>query len=70
MELSNESKNNLEERIAQGKLNYDDLSEIVKKEPFRNALLYLLLDTWHENKGKYIESNNITTIPTKYKKRK
>jgi len=67
MELPNET---LEERITKGKINYDDLSELLKTEPFRNGLLYLLLDEWYENKGNYIESNASKSIPEKYKKKK
>ena len=59
----------MEERITQGKISYEDLSELVKTEQFRNGFLYLLLDTWHENKGKYIESNTVKPIPEKYKKK-
>jgi hypothetical protein len=70
MELSKEAKENVEERIKQGKLRYEDLSELVKTEPFRNGLLYLLLDTWFENKGNYIESSRVKPIPDKYKNKK
>jgi hypothetical protein len=39
MELSTELKEKVEERITQGVVNYDDLSELLKTESCRNGLL-------------------------------
>jgi len=50
-------------------LTYDDVSEMVKTEPFRNALLYLLLDSWYETNGKMIETKPVS-VPTQFKKKR
>jgi len=34
----------------------EELKNLVKTEPYRNGLLYLLIDAWHSTQGKYVTS--------------